>query len=468
MKLVNDIHSKLNETLVRQIVYPRSIKEIQTAIANAKNKRAFISIAGGRHAMGGQQFGKNAVLLDMSKMNKVLNFDASKGLVEVESGIQWPKLVDYLLRIQKGKTHQWAVVQKQTGTATLSIGGAVSANAHGRAITQKPFIDQVDSLVLINADGKAIRCSRKENKELFRLVIGGYGLFGVIVQVTLRLWPRVKVERVVEIVKTKDLMSKLNRFIKKGVLYADFQYSIDKKTGTFLREGILPHYRPVSSKVKLSGKPIKLTLKQWRELYFLAHVDAHLAYEKYCQFYLSTSGQVYWSDVSDMTDYIEGYHGKVDQQLGLKNKSSEMITEVYVLRNKLVNFLEVVRKDFLKFNVPLIYGVVRVIKKDDESFLAWAKEDYACVIFNLHVEHTRPGIKKSATDFRRLIDKAILYKGSFYLTYHRWASQKQILKCYPQFIDFLKLKLKYDSSEVFQSDWYKHYKKMFKNKIGKF
>ena len=233
-----------------------------------------------------------------------------------------------------------------------------------------------------------------------------------------------------------------------------------------MREGILPHYRPISRKTALSSKPIKFTMDEWRQLYFLAHTDPHKAYAKYCQFYLSTSGQTYWSDESDLTDYIENYHEKVDLQMGSRYASSEMITELYVPKAKLIPFMEKVRQDFLRHNVWLIYGVIRFIKKDDESFLAWAKKDYACVIFNLHVAHTRNGIEKAKRDFRRLIDRASAYQGSFYLTYHRWATRQQIEKCYPQFVDFLKLKLKYDPDEIFQSDWYRHYKKMFKNQLN--
>ncbi len=456
--LVNDIHSGLNETKVRNILYPKSIMDIQKIIREAREQRLPISITGGRHAMGGQQFGDNAILVDMKRMNKVINFDYSRGTVEIETGIQWPELVDYLLEIHKGKSKQWGIVRKQTGTATLSIGGTISANAHGRRLIEKPFIDQVESFVLINASGQIIKCSRKENKELFCLVVGGYGLFGIIAQVTLRLCPRVKVERVVKIVKIENLLPELNKFIKDGVLYADYQYSIDKSSDNFLREGILPYYRPVPLKTQLSKSPIKFSMEQWRGLYYLAHVDGREAYQRYCKFYLSTSGQVYWSDVSDLTDYIEHYHEKVDKQLGLKHKSSEMITEVYIPKNKLFNFMEDVRADFLKFDVALIYGVIRLIKKDNESFLAWAKRDYACIIFNLHVEHTDQGIEKAKVDFRRIIDRAIQYEGSFYLTYHRWATRQQIEYCYPQFSDFFKLKLKYDPSEVFQSNWYRHYK----------
>jgi hypothetical protein len=111
--------------------------------------------------------------------------------------------------------------------------------------------------------------------------------------------------------------------------------------------------------------------------------------------------------------------------------------------------------------VPLIYGVIRLIKKDNESFLAWAKKDFACIIFNLHLEHTEKGIEEAKLNFCRVIDRALELDGSYYLTYHRWARKDQVLKVYPQFPKFLKLKFKYDPQEIFQNDWYRHYKGMF-------
>ena len=47
-----------------------------------------------------------------------------------------------------------------------------------------------------------------------------------------------------------------------------------------------------------------------------------------------------------------------------------------------------VARDVLRRGANIVYGTVRLIERDDESFLAWAREPYACVIFNLHVEHT--------------------------------------------------------------------------------
>ena len=109
----------------------------------------------------------------------------------------------------------------------------------------------------------------------------------------------------------------------------------------------------------------------------------------------------------------------------------------------------------------LIYGTIRLVEKDDESFLAWAREPYACVIFNLHAVHNAKGLEKVAADFRRLIDRAIDYGGSYFLTYHRWATRTQIETCYPQFPEFLRRKRRYDPEGRFQSEWYRHYRAMF-------
>jgi hypothetical protein len=56
---------------------------------------------------------------------------------------------------------------------------------------------------------------------------------------------------------------------------------------------------------------------------------------------------------------------------------------------------------------------------------------------------------------------AIRRDGSYYLTYHRWADRARVEACYPRFAEFLRLKRKYDPQARFQSDWWRHYTKLF-------
>ncbi len=459
--LVNDIHSQLNTTEVHRVVQPITVAEIQAAVVAAAAEGRAVSIAAGRHAMGGQQFGEGTVLLDMNRFNRVISFDAEAGIVEVEAGIQWPELITYLLDAQVDREQQWGIIQKQTGADRLSIGGALAANVHGRVLGRKPIIDDVESFTLVDCDGEIRTCSREENADLFRLAIGGYGLFGVIATVRLRLMRRQKVERVVEMLDVDDLMDAFDQRMADGCLYGDFQFAIDPDGDDFLREGVFSCYRPVDPETPMVAGQRALSAADWQSLLYLGHVDKRRAVDAYAAHYLATSGQLYWSDTHQMADYLDDYHALIDRRLGCTVRGSEMITEIYVPRVALPLFMADVRRDFREHKVDLIYGTIRLIERDSESMLAWAKHPYACIIFNLHTDHTVEGIARSAADFRRLIDLAIAYGGSYYLTYHRYADRKQVETCYPQFGEFLRLKRRYDPAERFQSDWYRHYREMF-------
>ena len=82
-------------------------------------------------------------------------------------GIHWPELMAWLESNQRDAGSPWGIRQKQTGADRISIGGTLSANAHGRGLTLKPFVDDVESFTLLGADGVLRSCSRDENRELF-------------------------------------------------------------------------------------------------------------------------------------------------------------------------------------------------------------------------------------------------------------------------------------------------------------
>src|SRR5437868_11964692 len=176
--------------------------------------------------MGGQQFATDSICIDMRSLDRVISFDREQGLIEAEAGIQWPKLIRSYLDAQANAEKQWGIAQKQTGADTFTLGGSLSSNVHGRGLAMKPLISNVESFTLVNADGKSVRCSRAENNELFRLAIGGYGLFGLIGSVTLRLVPRQKLRRLVEIITANDWATRFEERIAQRFLYGDFQFSV--------------------------------------------------------------------------------------------------------------------------------------------------------------------------------------------------------------------------------------------------
>jgi len=460
-EVVNDIHSQLNATRVRAIHRPVSVDALQSAVRASSAESLPMSIAGGRHAMGGQQFATGGVLIDMNGLSNVVEFDRAAGEIEVQAGIQWPELYSYLQESQRDAMRPWTFVQKQTGADKLSIGGALSANAHGRGLRFPPFVADVASFTLVDAQGRLRRCSRAENADLFRAAVGGYGLFGAVATVRLRLTQRHKVQRIVEVIDLESLPAMFDRRTAEGYVYGDFQFATDLDSDALLHRGVFSCYKPVDDATPMPEVRNRLSVENWKELLYLAHVDRAKAFQMYAGYYLSTSGQLYWSDEHQMSTYVDDYHRALGVRLGDQQHGSEMITEIYVPRDALVRFLGDVRSDFRANRAELIYGTIRLIERDRETLLAWAKQPYACVIFNLHVTPTPAGIEKAKQDFRKLIDRGLAHDGSFYLTYHRWAERAQLLRAYPQFPEFLREKQRFDPAERFQSDWYRHYRAMF-------
>ena len=455
------MHAQLSSARVFAIAQPTDLDGVRKAFELARTEEKSVCIAGGRHSMGGQPFAQDGVLIDTRKLDRVIGLDVERGLIEVESGIMWPQLLQHLAMAQRGREKPWAFSQKQTGADRLTIGGSLSANIHGRGLTLAPFIGDIESFRLLNARGDLLQCSRGENPELFRLAIGGYGLFGFVYSVTLRLVPRRKLQRIVELRDIGSLNAAFAERIQDGFLYGDFQYAIDERSEDYLRRGVFSCYIPVTDDRPVPEKQKELGERDWVELLALAHGNKSEAFKRYAAYYLSTNGQLYWSDEHQMSVYPDNYHREIDRRTSAPNKATEAITEIYCERERLEAFMADVRETARREKLDIIYGTVRLIEQDRESFLAWAKKPYACVIFNLHVEHTSSGTIRAGDQFRRLIDIGIKHGGSYYPTYNRYALRRQVDACFPQFQSFLRLKKKYDPQELFQSDWYRHYMRMY-------
>ncbi len=453
---VNDTHSALNRTSMRRVLEPRSVGDVAEAVARARRQGESVAVCGARHAMGGQQFLSGGTLLDMRLLRHVRWFDRGKALIEVEAGITWPDVIRGYLALQRGPAPSFGIRQKQTGADRLTLGGAVSANIHGRGLNAQPFVADIEALEVVTPMGEVLRCSRGEHPDLFRHVVGGYGLFGVVTALTLRLVPRVKVERCVEQLEIDGLIDAFEERIAAGHLYGDFQFATAPDSVEFLRAGVLSTYRPVAGDRPIPADQLRLSQHDWSQLLTLSHNDKCAAFRKFTEFYLATNGQLYWSDTHQLNLYLEDYHGALDHRLGAAVRGSEMITELYVPRSRLLSFMNDVRRDFRMHGVDFIYGTIRLIEAEQETALPWARESWACVIFNLHIDHRPQDVARAADHFRRLIDHALRHGGSYFLTYHRFASASQVEAAHPAMRKFLAAKDTWDPHGVLQSDWYRH------------
>ena len=461
--VLNDVHSQLNATTVARIERPESMHDVQEIVRRARKEGTHISVAGGRHAMGGQQFSPGSTHIDTTALNRVLGTNPEKGLLHIEAGADWPMII--------AASHEmdgcWGIRQKQTGVDAVSLAGSISANAHGRGLLMQPMGDDIEDLTLVDARGEVQVCSRTQNAALFSLVIGGYGMFGIITSATLRLAPRQRVKRVVDIIDLDDAMHAVFRRAEEGCLFGDFQFVIDAQDESFLRRGVFACYKPSVAEESESAAAASADLPPdaWLKLLKLAHEDKQHAFRLYSQHYLSTDGSHYWSDTMQLSTYIPSYVDFLESARGEQAapavKETLVIGEHYVPRDQLLAFMQQARAVFRTHATEVIYGTIRAILRDTVSFLPWAKDDFACVIFNVRTPHTEAGKQKTADTFRALIDASNGLGGCFFLTYHRYASAAQVEAGYPQFRQWLAEKKRYDPDELFTSSWYAHYRDAF-------
>jgi FAD/FMN-containing dehydrogenase len=454
---LNDVHSRLNRTRVARVVRPRDEGEVCEFVRGAREP---FSVMGGRHAMGGQAFLSDGTVLDTTGLVGGARLDRERGLLTIGAGAMWPEV------IAATGGSGWGIRQKQTGVDDVTLGGTLGCNGHGRVLTAGPIVDDVESFRLVTPGGEVVECSRERERELFGAVIGGYGLLGIVTEVTLRLVRRRKMRRLVDVLDLDDAMNAVYRRVAEGCEYGDFQYAIDPDGDGFLKRGVMACYRAVGDEVAPDGEGADLPREKWLELLELAHRDKSRAFGLFAQHYLSTHGRVYFADTMQLATYIPEYAEFLAERRGRARgeggggagggagaDESLMITELDVPPERLTEFMARARELLRSLGVEDLYGTIRAIQHDTTTMLPWASADYACVIFNLRTVHSEAGVARTRAAACGLIDAALDLGGNFFLTYHPWASGAQLERAYPRLQEFFALKDRVDPRGRLRSDW---------------
>lgn len=155
--------------------------------------RAAPAIArGGGYSYAPASFGAGSLVVDMTRLDRVLRFEPGERLIEVEAGMRLEQVL--ALTVPRG-----LILPVQPGYPAITVGGCVAANVHGKnPYREGAFRHSVVDLTLCHPRLGTARVSREAEPELFELTCGGYGLTGMILAVSLRLEPLAGFTAVVE------------------------------------------------------------------------------------------------------------------------------------------------------------------------------------------------------------------------------------------------------------------------------
>lgn len=157
-----------------KIFFPDNVQDIVNILKKNKNLLA----CGNLRSYNDVCLNKN--LVNLKKLNKILEFKKNSGIISVQSGCLLSDMLKTTLN------YNW-FIPVSPGTKFVTIGGMVANNIHGKRTSKNFFSDHLVSFRIIKTDGKIVECSRNKNLDLFNATLGGIGLTGIILDVKLKL-----------------------------------------------------------------------------------------------------------------------------------------------------------------------------------------------------------------------------------------------------------------------------------------
>lgn len=441
--------SHLNETAVDTVIKvaaePGSvIVQLAALIKTASASGKKISIAGAQHSMGGHTIYPGGMLIDMKSFDW-MSLDSAGNILTVGSGARWSQIIPYLDRYGKSV----AVMQSNN---SFSVGGSISVNCHGWQPNTPPIASTVESFRLIDARGEILQCSRQVNKELFSLVLGGYGLFGIIMDVKLRVVDNKMYRLHQYVINSNDYIKKYEELVDRqsntGMVYG--RININPKN--FMEEAMLSVFTIDSA---AAMKPLeKAGYTGIRRQVFRG--SANSEYGKNLRWRAEKWGARFISGKQFSRNALINEGVEVFQNT--TPGYTDILHEYFIPRDSVVRFIEILRNTVPFYNVDLLNITLRNVEKDEDSYLRYAKEEVFGFVMLYNQPKTPEGEVAMRSLTQKLVDEAIALRGKYYLPYRLHATKEQLYTAYPDAKQFFELKRKYDSTELFRNLFYEEYK----------
>ncbi len=425
---------------------PSTVEELRKLVHQAIYEKKRISLVGADKSQGGQTMSSDASSLRISlhKLNQLITLNLRNKEVTVEAGMTWGELEKHIA------PHRLAIKAMQSYN-DFSIGGSLGVNVHGQDFRFAPLIETVVQFKLLMASGDLVTVSRTENAELFGLAIGGYGLFGVIVEVTLSVTDDTLLEKKTKLIRSKNLAGYFMNRIKNNPKVEFYSARFSVGSSDLLDKALIityertqqdaPHLFNLTSPARDSWKRPLLDL---------------------------TSK---WDLIKNWRLFFESLYNKLPETISrnnLLNTSIEMLPQEtddshYILQEYFIpydqtnTFIKSFKNIIKHNNINIINLTARHVSKNTESMLSYSPQDMCAFVLYLQIDKTCESYRRVQIWTQQLIQSALRCKGTYYLPYHLLGTQNQLETAYPRFKELIALKRTYDPQELFVNRLYEHY-----------
>jgi FAD/FMN-containing dehydrogenase len=433
---INDV-SCLDRTPVYGIVQITSVDDIKNALQFARENHLKVSMAGVRHSMGGQAFFRNNLVLDMRDFNQI-QLNEAEGTITVQSGATWHDIQNFL--------HPKYAVKSMQSTDIFTVGGSISVNAHGMDHLAGSVGSSIRAMRVMLADGSLVNVSPEENPELFRLVVGGYGLFGVIVDVDLEIVNNdiYRTER--QVVRTDAFPEIFEKELLPDPTLGLFYAHLSTAPGSLLDEMIFYKYTKVE--IGQAEIPPLAEVSGTRLRRFVLNFSKKGGLAMSLKWFLEKNVE----PLLESCTVVPRTQAMAEGEACLVSRNEPMHDSVQYTRNNLRGETDILHEH----DVNLLNASVRVIHPES-NFLNYAPGEMYSIVLYINQRTTPEANEKMGVVTRELIDLTAEVGGRFFLPYQLHYTPEQLQRSYPMIGDFFAAKSIYDPEGLFTNTWYEKY-----------
>lgn len=442
--------SRLHRVRVAELVTPpgepaEAERVIGEVLARARSSGTPVAIAGARHSMGGQSLAQDGIVVDTTAMAWI-EVDAAARTARVGAGTTWSALLDVLDPLGLSV----AIMQSND---SFTVGGSISVDCHGWQTGRPPIASSVLSMRVMTTDGALHELSRDREPELFGLVLGGYGLFAVIVEVELELVPNHRLELARFVVPTNEYPEVFAREVADdGRAELAFGRLSIAPGDDYLGEAILTVLRPADDQQALPPMDDAM-LAGTRRLLFRASAEGPAAKRMRWQAERELGSLLGARTITRNSLLSEG----VEVYQNRSATSTDVLHEYFVPRDRFVEFVARLGAVVTEHDGNLLNVTVRDVQADPDAFLRFA--DRPMFAFVLLFEQPRNDAGEAAMTAMTwaLVDEALALDGRFYLPYRLHATDEQLRRAYPQWDRFVARKRELDPQLVLRNGLWDRY-----------
>jgi FAD/FMN-containing dehydrogenase len=439
-----DDASRLNSTPIsRQAVLGSAaeselLQEMRATLGEAASEGRPVAVGGARHSMGGQSLPRNGIATSLAL--PAIEPDTGSRTYRVRAGARWRDVIAALDPIGFSP----AVTQSNHD---FSVGGTLSVNAHGWPVPFGPFGTTIRSFRLMLADGSVVTCSDSENPELFRLAVGGYGLFGMVIDAELRMVENRLLKPNSEVIAADGFAAP---FIARATdSSVRMQYGrLSMARDIFLREALLVSYAQVAVQPDRLPPP-----KNSSAVSFLSRgiFRAQIGSER--------GKRLRWAAETRLVPHL----GQVavtrntllnEPVAALKDNvatRTDILHEYFVPPDRFGDFLAACRDVIPAHHQDLLNVTLRYVDADSSSVLAYAPQPRIAAVMLFVQQRTKDADDDMRAMTMKLIDRTLALGGSYYLPYRLHATAEQMRRAYPRLDEFVAAKKRYDPQLRFRN-----------------